>query len=67
MINGSLEYFVAKNEEQYVEKAIYLANNKDKLISERENIFKNILKTPLYDSNKFSEGLKNELLKVYNR
>ena len=67
MKNGNLEYFIAKNEQQYVEKVIHLANNKEKLIFERDKIFKEVLKTPLYDSNKFARGLKKELLKVYNR
>tara|TARA_Y100000816_G_scaffold285827_1_gene266019 strand:+ start:27 stop:1724 length:1698 start_codon:yes stop_codon:yes gene_type:complete len=67
MKNGNLEYFIAKNEQQYVEKVVHLANNKEKLIFERDKLFKEVLKTPLYDSNKFAIGLKKELLKVYNR
>ena len=65
--NGNLEYFLAENEDQYIQKATHLANNIDELTSIREKIFSNILSTPLYDSQKFAEGLKNELLKVYKR
>ena len=65
--NGNLEYFLAENEDQYIQKATHLANNIDELTSIREKIFSNILSTPLYDSQQFAEGLKNELLKVYKR
>lgn len=67
MKSGNLDYFIAKNEGEYIEKALNLANNIDKLITERDKVFKNILNSPLFDSKKFAEGLKNELLKVYKR
>ncbi len=67
MKNGNLEHFIGKNEEDYIEKAVNLASNKDQLIFERHKIFTEILTTPLYDSTKFAEGLKNELLKVYKK
>ena len=44
MKNGNLEYFIAKNEQQYVEKVVHLANNKEKLISERDKLLKKYLK-----------------------
>ena len=65
--NGNLNYFLAENEDEYIEKAVFLAQNPDKLEQEKEILFNNILKTPLFDSKKFAENLKNELLKIYNR
>ena len=65
--NGNLDYFLAENEEKYVEKAVYLANNVEELKSIRKKLFNNVLKTPLYDSKRFADGLTNELLKVYKR
>ncbi len=64
VINGNLDYFIAKNEDEYFKKAVYLSKNIDKLIFYRNHIFDNILNTPLYDSAAFSKDLENELLKL---
>ena len=47
--------------------SIKLKKNIKKLKFERNQIFKNILDTPLFDSISFSEDLGNKLLKVYKR
>ncbi len=65
--NGNIEYFLAENEDQYVEKAIYLSNNIENLELERKSMFNNILNTPLFNSERFAENLKNELLKIYKK
>ena len=65
--NGNIEYFLAENEDQYVEKAIYLSNNIENLKLERKSMFNNILNTPLFNSERFAENLKNELLKIYKK
>ena len=67
MINGKLEQFLATNEEDYIKKAIYFANNIEELSKEREKIFNNILKTPLFNSREYASNLKSEILKIYNR
>ena len=67
MKNGNLEFFLSTNEDEYIKKAVYLSNNVKKLEEERKKIFNQILTTPLFDSEKFSSNLKDELLKIYNR
>ena len=67
MKNGNLEFFLSTNEDEYTKKAVYLSNNVKKLEEERKKIFNQILSTPLFDSEKFSSNLKDELLKIYNR
>jgi len=65
--NGNLDFFLAANENEYVEKAIYLSNNIEKLNMERKKIYNEILDTPLFNSKKFSSNLKDELLKIYKK
>ncbi len=67
MKNGNLEFFLSSSEDEYVEKAIYLSNNIEKLGKERKKIFNQILSTPIFDSKKFSSNFKDEILKIYNR
>ena len=44
--------------------ALNLAENKDQLTSYRKNIYDNILKTPLFDSKKFTENFQNLILSL---
>ena len=65
--NANLDFFLASNEEEYIAKAIYLSNNIEKLENERKKIYDKITDTPLFNSNKFSSYLKDELLKIYKK
>ena len=67
LINGNSQNFIASNHDDYIKKAIYFCNNLEKLVEARKQIFGNILNTPLFDSEKFSLDLQNNLLKIYNR
>ena len=67
LINGNIKNFIASNQGDYIKKAIYFSNNLEKLVEERKQIFENILNTPLFNSEKFSLDLQNNLLKIYNR
>ena len=64
--NLKLEELIAENKQDYIEKSIYLAENKNYLIDIRKNIFDNALKTPLFNGKKFSDGFFTSLKKVYN-
>ena len=55
------------NENDYIEKAVTLTNNIDKLKFEREKLFNNVLDTPLFDSKNFAQDLENKLLQIYKR
>ena len=65
--NANLDFFLASNQEEYIAKAIYLSNNIEKLENERKKIYDKITDTPLFNSNKFSSYLKDELLKIYKK
>ena len=65
--NANLDFFLASNEEEYIKKAIYLSNNIEKLENERKKIYDKITDTPLFNSNKFSSYLIDELLKIYKK
>ncbi len=67
LINGNIKNLIASNQDDYIKKAIYFSNNLEKLVEERKQIFENILNTPLFNSEKFSLDLQNNLLKIYNR
>ncbi len=64
--NLKLEELIAENKQDYIEKSVYLAENKNYLSDIRKNIFDNAIKTPLFDGKKFSEGFFTSLKKVYN-
>ena len=59
--NANLNELIAKDRDDYVRKAIQLAENKDKLINIRENIYNKILATPLFDTNKFTKNFSQIL------
>jgi predicted O-linked N-acetylglucosamine transferase (SPINDLY family) len=61
-INAGLNHFVAKNPEEYVQKAILYSQNLKKLENERKYIFKNILNTPLFNSKKFAKNFWNAII-----
>ena len=53
MKNCKLDFFVASNKEDYIEKAYYLSQNKKILEEYRLNIFENVLYSPLFNTKKF--------------
>ena len=61
--NANIENFIATNNEDYIEKAVYFANNINELDNTRKNIFYKIKETPLFDTkgfcNDFCEALEN--------
>ena len=53
--NAGLDNFIATNNEDYINKAVFYANNINKLENLRKNLFNKILETPLFDTKRFSE------------
>ena len=69
--NADIENFIATNNNDYVEKAIYFSNNINELEKIRKNLFDKIIKTPLFDTKGFSsdfcEAIANmQLIKSKN-
>ena len=64
--NLNLEYLIAKNEEEYVSKAIDLSENTKRYLDLRKSIFADALKSPLFDQKKFSKSFFKALEEIAN-
>ena len=64
--NLNLTSLIGKNKEDYVNKAVSLAQNRQMLLNIRKDLFKNALKSPLFDQSKFSKDFFFSLEKIYN-
>ncbi len=64
--NLKLHNLIAKNREEYINKAVSLAKDKEMLLKLRKNLFENALNSPLFDKKKFSDEFFSSLEKVYN-
>ena len=68
--NANIENFIASNNEDYIEKAVYYASNINELDNTRKNLFNKIRETPLFDTkgfcNDFCEALEN-MQKIISR
>ena len=62
--NLDIEDLIANNEDDYILKAQKIANDKDKLLELRKNIFKISHETPLFDTNQFSQDFFGILEKI---
>ena len=62
--NLDIEDLIANNEDDYILKAQKIANDKDKLLELRKNIFNNSHETPLFDTNQFSQDFFGILEKI---
>ena len=52
--NLNMEQFIAKNEEEYVSKAVGLTGDTKKFLNLRKSLFLNAIKSPLFDEKKFA-------------
>ena len=64
--NLNMENLIANNEEEYISRAIELSNNKNEYLNLRKRIFKDALKTPLFNQEKFSKHFYQALGKIIN-
>ncbi len=64
--NLNMEYLVAKNEEEYVSKAVNLSNNTEKYFDIRKSIFENALKSPLFNTDAFCKKFFKTIEKIFN-
>ena len=53
--NLKMEQLIAKNEDEYVSKAVNLSGDREKFMSLRKSIFQDALKTPLFNQENFSK------------
>ena len=67
--NSNNNFLIAKDFDEYISKAIFLAKDKEKLKSIRKNLYDNVLSTDIFDTQKFTKNFKEKLLtknKNYN-
>ena len=62
--NLDMEYLIAKDEKEYVSKAVSLSNDRDKFLNIRKSLFLNAIKSPLFDGKKFSENFFSSLREI---
>ena len=62
--NLNMVQLIAKDEEDYISKAVNLSNNIEQFKSLRKFIFENALKSPLFNKKKFSENFFNSLKEI---
>ena len=60
------KFLLSNSKDQYVEKAVYLATNINKLAELRMNLYKNLFKTPLFDIVTFTKNFEELLYEVIN-
>ena len=65
--NANLEYLIANDKEDYVNKVLFLSENFENLNQLRRKIFDGILKSPLFDNHIFARDFYDHLLKAYNK
>ena len=64
--NLNLEYLIAKDEEEYISKAINLSNNPKKIFELRKFIYVEALKSPLFDQKRFAKSFFKVLEEIAN-
>ena len=62
--NLNMEQLIAKNEDDYVSKAVSLSVERDKFLNLRKSIFLDAIKSPLFNKKKFAENFFNSLRKI---
>jgi predicted O-linked N-acetylglucosamine transferase (SPINDLY family) len=56
--NLGIDSLIAKDEDDYISKAIFYANNTERLIEIRNKIFETATKTPLFDTKLFTKNFE---------
>ncbi len=65
--NLNMEFLIAKDKKEYVDKAKDLSENKDKLLKVRGEIFDKATSSPLFDTKAFSTNFFKSLDKIHNK
>ena len=62
--NLGLEYLIAKDEEEYVSKAVGFFSNREKFMDLRKSVFLNAMKSPLFNKKQFAKNFYNSLKEI---
>ena len=64
--NLNMEYLIAKNNDDYISKAINLSNNIDDYIDLRKSVFSNALNSPLFNNQDYTKSFFQALEGIVN-
>ena len=64
--NTKIDYLIASNTKEYIQKVIFLSQNRKKLNEMRRKLYDEVLSTPLFDTKSFAKDFGDCLLKVLN-
>ena len=62
--NLNIEKLIAKDEDDYVNKAVNLSNNHDEYINLRKSVFTNAIESPLFNRKNFAENFFRSLKEI---
>ena len=62
--NLKMEQMIAKDQSDYVKKAVNLSNNHDEYINLRKSVFINAIESPLFNRKKFAENFFRSLKEI---
>ena len=66
-INCNLKEFIAKDKNDYIQKAIELTKNPDSLSFLKENLREKASKTPLFNTKEFTDELSKKLINLWEK
>ena len=64
--NTKIDYLIASNTKEYIQKVIFLSQNRKKLNEMRKELYDEVLSTPLFDTKSFAKDFEDCLLKILN-
>ena len=62
--NLNMEQLIAKDEEEYVSKAVDFSSNREKFMDLRKSVFLNAMKSPLFNKKQFAKNFYNSLKEI---
>ena len=65
--NSGFNSLIASDKKNYIDKAIYLSQDLNKLNDLRKDIYSKILNTPLFNNKKFSDNFSKILRKLFDK
>ena len=63
--NTKINYLIASNTKEYIQKAIFLSQDKKKLIKIRKELYDQVLSTALFDTKSFAKNFGDHLLEIF--
>ena len=63
-LNIGMKDLISLNHDDYINKAVKLSNDKERLITVRKKIYNDAIKSPLFNTDKFREDFYNLIKKI---